>query len=46
MSLKPANSYIRHMEKVPGEKLIHLSVIKDMQKEKGVWQIMNDMAVH
>jgi hypothetical protein len=34
------------MEKVPGEELIHLSGIKDIQKEKGMWKIMNDMAVH
>jgi hypothetical protein len=46
VSLKPAISYIRHIEKVPGEELIHLSGIKDMQKEKGVCKIMNNMAVH
>jgi hypothetical protein len=34
------------MEKVPGEELIHLRGIKDFQKEKGVWKIMNYTAVH
>jgi len=34
------------MERVPGEELIHLSGIKDIWKAKGVWKIMNDMAVH
>jgi hypothetical protein len=46
LSLKPVNSYIWHMEKVPGEELIYLSSIKDIQKRKGVWKIMNDMTVH
>jgi hypothetical protein len=34
------------MDKVSGEELIHVSGIKDFQKENGVCKIRNDMAVH
>jgi hypothetical protein len=33
--MKPADSYTRHMEKVPGEELIHLSVIKICRRKRG-----------